>query len=127
MPRLKLNKNPSLRRHKASGQGVVTLSGRDHYCGSWPAEQVKPPPAVERRYLQVVGVWNELGRRPLTDSDLGGSSAGAATVPGGVSTAAPAAGGVTVGELMVRFWRHVEVYYRHPDGRPTREQEDFKR
>ncbi len=37
-------RTPSLRRHKPSGQVVVTLDGRDHYLGAWPAKQ--PAPAV---------------------------------------------------------------------------------
>ena len=32
---------PSLRHHKPSGQGVVTLNSRDHYCGPWGSKKAK--------------------------------------------------------------------------------------
>jgi hypothetical protein len=40
MPRL-TGKNPSYRKHKASGQAVVTLSGRDFYLGPWRSAKSK--------------------------------------------------------------------------------------
>ena len=43
MPRLSLDKNPKLRRHRASGQGVVTHNG--HYLMVWPsvAKKLRAP------------------------------------------------------------------------------------
>jgi hypothetical protein len=38
---------PSLRRHKPSKQGVVTLNGHDHYLGRWADDLVDPPAHVE--------------------------------------------------------------------------------
>ena len=39
---------------------------------------------------------------------------------------APATSDLTVSELIVRCWKHVEVYYRHLDGRPTTEPSALK-
>jgi integrase len=36
------------------------------------------------------------------------------------------AAAITVAELMLAFWRHVESYYRHPDGTPTNEPNNYK-
>src|SRR5262245_41328288 len=33
---------------------------------------------------------------------------------------------LTVNELIVAFWQHVETYYRHPDGTPTSEVDNFR-
>ena len=33
MPRIKRPRTPSYRRHKPSGQAVVTLNGKDYYLG----------------------------------------------------------------------------------------------
>jgi hypothetical protein len=35
MPRQSKSPIPSYRRHRASGQAVVTLNGVDHYLGPW--------------------------------------------------------------------------------------------
>ena len=43
MPRKKAGELPSLRRHKPTKQGVVTLNGHDHYMGVWPDDQTQPP------------------------------------------------------------------------------------
>ena len=37
-------RTPSLRRHKPSGLAVVTLNGKDHYLGPWPADRARPRP-----------------------------------------------------------------------------------
>jgi hypothetical protein len=95
---------PSLRRHKPSQQGVVTLNGRDHYLGHWPEGQRKPPETIQDAYDALIAEWLVSGRRPITDA-----------VP------------ITVSELILQFWeRHVTVHYRHPNGSPTSEQGNFK-
>ena len=101
MPRLPFDRNPKLRRHAGSGQAVVTLSGIDHYLGRWPVESKKPPVPVLAEYDRLIGEWRAAGRRPIRN---------AAQAPG-----------MTIGELIVRFWQHVEQHYRHPDGTPTSE------
>jgi integrase len=106
VPRLPIDKNPSLRRHAASGQGLVTLSGRDHYLGKWPSGCKKPPAEVQAAYDRLIAEWRANGRRPLA--------------PAGEAP------GLTVGELILRFWPHVERHYRHPDGTPTGEVENYR-
>ncbi|MBO0698082.1 MAG: site-specific integrase, partial [Zavarzinella sp.] len=38
----------------------------------------------------------------------------------------PAPSDITVNEILIRFWEHVEEHYRHPDGTPTTEVENFR-
>jgi hypothetical protein len=59
---------PSLTRHKASGQGVVRLDGRDHYLGSWPPHRKKPPADVQANYDTLIAEWLAGGRCLPTDS-----------------------------------------------------------
>jgi integrase len=100
MPRLPLDKNPSYRRHKASRQAVVTIAGKDVYFGRYDSADSRAA------YDRVIAEWRAGGRQPH--------------VP---SKAAP---GLTVGELILRYWPHVEQHYRHPDGRPTSEVEGYR-
>jgi len=44
-------KIPSLRCHKPSKQAVVTIAGRDHYCGPWGSQK------AEREHRRLVGEW----------------------------------------------------------------------
>jgi integrase len=97
MPRL-INRNPSYRKHKATGQAIVTIDGKDYYLGPWKTQASK----VE--YDRLVGVWLAGGRR----------------MPGsGLSD-------ITVTEVIARFWEHAQTYYRHPDGSPTSEIRSYK-
>jgi hypothetical protein len=86
MPRL-THKIPSYRLHKASGQAVVTLNGRDHYLGPHGSPESQE---AYRRVLQEVAVSN---RRQLPRT------------PDTVSAAS------TINELIVAFWHHTESYY----------------
>ena len=56
MPRL-LGKLPAYRKHKASGQAVVTLGGHDHYLGKMGSA------ASRTKYNRVVEVRLFLGSR----------------------------------------------------------------
>lgn len=98
---------PSLRRHKPSGQAVVTLSGHDHYLGPWPAVQKDPPSDAKLAYDRLVAEWLANGRRPLC-------------------LAMPAVPAILVADLLVAFWEYAQVHYRHADGTPTSEIADFK-
>jgi len=91
MPHLR---TPSYRRHKATGQAVVTLNGRDHYLGKHGTA------ASRREYDRLIGEWLARGRQlPSTrESDA-----------------------LTVTELIRAYWRHVKAYYLK-NGRPTSEQ-----
>lgn len=59
MARLSKNALPSLRLHKASEQGVVTLNGRDFYLGD------RTSPDCEERYNALIARWISNGRRPI--------------------------------------------------------------
>jgi hypothetical protein len=104
---------PSLRRHKPSGLGVVTLNGKDHYLGRWPAGRREPPPDVRQAYDRLLSDWLENGRRLAAPAEAPPAPTGCA-------------GGLTVAEVIARFWTHAERYYRYPDGRPTNELSDYR-
>ncbi|MCE9567043.1 MAG: site-specific integrase [Planctomycetes bacterium] len=87
------NPVPTYRLHKQSGQAVVTVN------------------VDGRRKDILLGVYNsaeskEEYRRVLTDLEAGRLFTNAPT-------------DLTVTELCMRFWRHAEQHYRHPDGKPT--------
>jgi integrase len=96
MPRL-THKVPSYRHHRASGQAVVTLNGRDHYLGPHGSQESQE---VYRRVLQE---WLSNDRH--TPTSIGTQPAT-----------------TTIDDLVVAFWHHAESYYVK-DGRPTREQQ----
>jgi integrase len=90
---------PSYRLHKQSGQAVVTLpdglGGRhDVLLGKYDTEESKA------EYQRVLLEWEANGRR----------------LPARQATA-----DLTVAELIERFWRWSEGYYRRADGTPTSE------
>ena len=90
MPRKKsAPKVPSYRRHKPSGQAVVTLNGRDLYLGKWNTKTSKA------EYDRLIGEWLACGRcLPKADR------------------------GVSVTELALAYWQFAKAYYRK-DGKPT--------
>ena len=55
MPRLTAA-TPKYRHHRASGQAVVTIAGKDHYLGPWKSKASK----VE--YDRLIGEWLAAGR-----------------------------------------------------------------
>ncbi|MFT3786092.1 MAG: tyrosine-type recombinase/integrase [Tepidisphaeraceae bacterium] len=92
---------PSYRRHKQSGQGIVTLNYRDYLLGPYGT------PEGLRRYHALIAKWLENGRRPLDP----------VTVIGKGFAPAP----LTVGEMLDRHRDHAALYYRRADGAPTSE------
>lgn len=86
-------RTPKYRRHRASGQAIVTLGGRDHYLGPWNTKASK----VE--YDRLIAEWLAAGRQAALPE------------PGA---------GLTVTELCVRYCRFAERHYRK-NGRPTSE------
>ena len=82
---------PSLRHHKPSGQGVVTLNSRDHYCGPWGSKKAK----VE--YQRLVGEWLASGGAPrVTDREA-----------------------ITVAELVLAYRKFASTYYAAPSTEGT--------
>lgn len=94
MPRLSPGSLPAYRRHKASGQAMVTLAGRDHYLGPHGTK------ASRSEYDRVVSEWIAAGRP---------------------SVAASPPSQITIVQLIAAYWHWVEQHYRK-DGRPTSEQ-----
>lgn len=95
----KLTKHlPSYCKHKASGQAVVTLAGRDYYLGPYlgPHGTTTSKAAYER----LVARWLS-GDLANTDTDL------------------------TIGELAAKYWVFVRGHYVK-NGRPTSEQTSIR-
>src|SRR4051812_22353071 len=82
---------PSYRRHKPSGQAVVTLNGRDFYLGTHGTKVSKS------LYDRLIAEWLQQGRQ----------------------VAATAAEPVTVAILCARYLKFAQAYYRK-DGECTR-------
>lgn len=81
---------PKYRRHRATGQAVVTLSGKDHYLGPYGSKASK----VE--YDRLIGEWLVAGRQTK-----------------------PSEGdGLTVTEVVAAYWQFAQGYYRK-DGEPS--------
>jgi hypothetical protein len=81
MPTLAADKLPKYRKHKASGQAVVTLCGRDHYLGPHGTT------ASRLEYDRLTGEWMANGRR------------------------LPSQIGLTVLELISCYWKYAQGYY----------------
>jgi integrase len=95
---LPCSRTPSYRLHKASGQAVVTLSGRDFYLGRYGT------PESRAEYDRRIAEWLAGGR--MLVGHLRNRSAGATDI--------------TVSELLLAFVDWAETYYRK-GGRPTSE------
>jgi integrase len=104
----KKSRIPQLCRHKATKQGYVTLNGKPQYLGVWPDIVETAPKAVQQRYDVAIAKWLASGRTTVR------------------IFAEQIGDGITVGELILAFWPHVEQYYRHPDGAPTSEVDEFR-
>lgn len=92
-PRIRV---PSYRRHRPSGQAVVTIAGRDIYLGKWGTA------ASRVEYQRLIGEWLAAGGTlPSAQHDL------------------------TVAELCQQFYRHAAAYYVK-DGQPTTELAEYR-
>ena len=89
---------PKYRKHRASGQAVVTLDGRDYDLGPHGSR------ASKAEYDRLTGEWLANGRR----------------MPATAQTAQ-----ITVVELIEAFWRHAKDHYRK-DGRNTSELDNYR-
>jgi integrase len=97
MSTAQIRRFPRYRKHKPSGQAVVTLAGRDFYLGPWNSA------ASRREYDRLTGEWLAAGRR----------------WPRSIS------GEVSVVELAAAYWQYASGYYRK-GGKATRTQERVK-
>lgn len=79
-------KVPALRHHKARGLAVVTLGGKDFYCGKFGS------PESRREYDRLVGEWLAAGRPQAS---------------GGPES-------LTMAELLVRYMKFASGYYLPP-------------
>jgi integrase len=96
MPRL-LGRNPAYRKHKATGQAVVTLSGRDFYLGPWQSA------ASKTEYDRRIREWHTAGG--ILPTDRGEH--------------------LTIVELLAAFWSHAQAYYVDGEGQPTSERATY--
>ena len=99
----KLTPIPSYRLHKQSGQAVVTLADgsgnrRDVLLGQYGS------PESQAEYARVLAEWESNGRRLPR-------AAGAALI---------------VAELILRYWRWAEGYYRDDEGHPGQELDNLR-
>ncbi|MCY2989942.1 MAG: site-specific integrase [Planctomycetota bacterium] len=98
MPKLK-HAVPKYRKHRASGQAVVTIQAQDFYLGPWNSEASK----VE--YDRIITEWIAAGRR--------------------LPTRGPDASDLTVVEIVAHFKDFAIGYYRK-NGEPTGEWENIE-
>ncbi len=105
MPRLTW-RLPSYRLHKPSGRAVVTLDGRVHYLGAFGTAE------SQAEYERLIAEWLAARRRRA------GSPAHVASVA--------QQDDLTVNELILAFMRHAEIYYRLPNGKPSKELANFR-
>jgi len=96
---------PSYRLHKPSGRAVVTIAGQDCYLGAHGSCESR------EAYDRLVAEWLASGR------------ASAASRP---ADARSSSGGISIVEVVAAFWRHAQLYYRRPDGTPTKEAKNFR-
>jgi len=83
MPRTSGKSIPAYRKHRPTGQAVVTITGRDHYLGPHGTKTSK----IE--YDRLIGEWIAAGR------------------PTSTATATD----ITIAELLKRYKLHAEAYY----------------
>jgi integrase len=95
MPRL-TQQNPSYRKHRSSGQAVVTLNGQDVYLGPFGTA------ASKREYDRVISEWLARGRQSSNSSSP------------------------FIAEICLAFLKAHATHYRRKDGTDTGELRNFK-
>jgi integrase len=98
-----LKRTPKYCLHKATGQAVVRIDGRDHYLGKHGT------PESEAEYQRLIGEWHANGQTLRRDT---GDAAGPC--------------GLTVAEMLLAYWHWAEGHYRDGDGRSGAELENMK-
>jgi integrase len=94
-------RTPAYCLHKATGQAVVRIDGKDHYLGKHAS------PESHAEYDRLIAEWLAAGRRLAAPTGTEADS-------------------ISVAEVILAYYQHVEEYYRHPDGRPTSEVHNIK-
>src|SRR3954471_9492730 len=97
MPRLVVA-TPKYRKHKPSGQAVVTIAGKDCYLGPHGTK------ASNVEYDRLVGEWLAAGRPAIQ---------------------MPEPAQLTVSGVALAFWRYAKSKYRK-NGRPTGTADNYK-
>ncbi|MCE9555999.1 MAG: site-specific integrase [Planctomycetes bacterium] len=92
----KVSRVPSYRRHKATGQAVVTLSGRDLYLGRYNSKHSRA------EYNRLVGEWIANGCEMPQEAD-----------------------NITIVEMLAKWWIHAKQHYRR-NGKPTSSLQSFR-
>ncbi len=92
MPKL-TNSVPKYRKHKASGQAIVTLAGRDHYLGPFGTA------ASRREYDRLIAEYLASDRRGINGEQIDS---------------------ILVVEVMAAYWKFAKGYYVK-NGKPTNE------
>lgn len=90
---------PRYRKHRASGQAIVSISGQDHYLGPHGTRASK----VE--YDRLIAEWLVGNRQPHLSEEE--------------------AKGLTVAELLARYWQFAKRHYRKR-GQPTRSLDEIR-
>jgi hypothetical protein len=85
-------RTPSYRKHKPTGQAVVTVNGRDHYLGKWNTK------ASLVAYDRLIAEWLDNGRQLPSEAEV-----------------------VTVASGIKAYWSHAKQHYRRADGSETNE------
>jgi integrase len=98
MPRL-VHAVPKYRKHRASGQAIVSISGHDHYLGPHGTK------ASKMLYDRLIAEFLSADRRPMSVPET--------------------ASGISVVEVLAAFWRHCKSYYVK-NGKCTNEVDAFK-
>ncbi len=96
---------PSYRRHRQSGQAIVTLvddmgNRRDVLLGKYGTA------AGRHEYARVISEWEVSGRR-LPQSEATGHN-------------------LTISEMILAFWKFAKDAYKNSDGTPAKELNNFK-
>lgn len=99
MPKL-VNAVPKYRKHRASGQAVVSIGGRDYYLGPYGTKGSR----VE--YDRRITEWLAKGRKSFASEEHDR--------------------GITITELLARYWQFAEGYYRDKHGRLTRRLDNIR-
>lgn len=97
MPRL-TQAVPKYRRHRASGQAIVTIAGKDHYLGKHGSK------ASRMLYDRLIAEYLSAHRTPVQYAEESG---------------------ITVVEVLAAFWKLAKAYYVK-NGKPTSERDAYR-